>query len=458
MKSTMKVKAMIFFLIIHSLVYAQSPYNFAAVNKLIQDSAATRFSFGNVVVLVQKNDSLIYWSNPNILYNPLSATQIASASKWISAAVVLSVVDDGLVSLDDTIGKYLPLFTLKKKGNITIRQCLSHTSGLPGGSKQGYEFNGVFPFYGLNLTLAQAVDSIALNVPLQYQPGHGFAYGNLGMHVVGRVMEVATGKSWNTLFAERIATKCEMTSTSYTNNSPTHPIIAGGITTTANDYMNFLKMILHKGMYNATQVLSPAAVDEMFKDQTHSAPVLDVPSVYPVNPPFHPYAADTIRYGLGTWQDVVNPSTGFTEQISSPGFFSTYPWVDRCRNMRGVIFTSTLVNSLTTRLELQIIDLIRTAVGSCNVSTTIEEEQYSSIVLYPNPVKDKLSISFNDPSTEQRKITLTDITGRVVHSFFINGSETETTIDIAALQLNKGIYMIRIESKERSCYRKIIIQ
>lgn len=457
MKPTIQSVSLAFLLCIHSFMYAQSPYNFTAVNKLIQDSASARFG-GSVVVLVQKNDSLILWSNPNLFFNPLSQTQIASASKWISAAVLLSVVDDGLVSLDDTIGKYLPLFTLKKKGNITIRQCFSHTSGLPGGSYPsaapwpGFEFNG-------NLTLGQAVDSIALKVPLQYKPGKGFGYSNLGMHVVGRIMEIVTGQCWDTLFAHRIANKCEMINTSYTNNTPTHPVIAGGITTTANDYMNFLKMILHNGMYNNTLVLSPASVNEMFKDQTNKAPVLDVPSVYPCNPPFHPYNADTVRYGIGTWQDVVNPSTGFTEQISSPGFFSTYPWVDRCRNIRGVIFTFTLVNDLTTRLELQIIDMIRKAVGGgCNASTTVDEIKDSSVGLYPNPVTDKFTITFNNSSADKRKITLTDIAGREINSFYVNGSESEITVDVSAFQLDKGLYLVRIDNKNSSSYLKIIIQ
>ncbi len=457
MKKMKRIIRLMFFLclLVYSSVHAQT-YNFTALNKLIQDSTASRFG-GSVVVLVQKNDSLILWNNQGIIF-PISQFQIASASKWISAAVLLSVVDDGLVSLDDTIGKYLPLFTLKKKGNITIRQCFSHTSGLPGGSYPtapcpwpGYEFDG-------NLTLAQAVDSIALKVPLQYQPGKGFLYGNLGMHVVGRILEVVTGQSWDTLFAHRVANKCEMYSTSYTNNTPTHPVIAGGITTTANDYMNFLKMIQHNGMYNTTRVLSVASISELFKDQTKKAPVLSSP--YPFDPAFHPYNADTIRYGIGTWQDVVNPSTGYVEQISSPGLFSTYPWVDRCRNMRGIIFTFTLANDLTTRLELQIIDMIRKAVGGgCSLTTEIpENEEHQSVELFPNPVTDKLNIAFNDSSQKERKITLTDITGRELSSFEINGTEKQTSIDMSGLHLDKGIYFVTIKEDKNFFCRKIVVE
>jgi len=55
---------------------------------------------------------------------------IASASKWLSAAVVMSVVDEGKLSLDDKISQYPPYFT-GDKANITIRQAFSHTAGFP---------------------------------------------------------------------------------------------------------------------------------------------------------------------------------------------------------------------------------------------------------------------------------------------------------------------------------------
>lgn len=58
---------------------------------------------------------------------------IASASKWISAAVIMSVVDEGRLSLDDRVIKYIPSFS-GDKSSITIRQLLSHTSGLPADS------------------------------------------------------------------------------------------------------------------------------------------------------------------------------------------------------------------------------------------------------------------------------------------------------------------------------------
>ena len=64
-------------------------------------------------------------------YKPDTVVAIASASKWFAAATIMTLVDEGKLSLDDPVSKFLPRFT-GKKGQITLRQLLSHTSGSPG--------------------------------------------------------------------------------------------------------------------------------------------------------------------------------------------------------------------------------------------------------------------------------------------------------------------------------------
>jgi CubicO group peptidase (beta-lactamase class C family) len=83
---------------------------------------------GNVCLLVYRNDKIILERNLGN-YNKNTIEPIASCSKWYTAALAMTFIDKGLISPDDTIGKYLPLFTKYHKGFITIRQCLSHTTG-----------------------------------------------------------------------------------------------------------------------------------------------------------------------------------------------------------------------------------------------------------------------------------------------------------------------------------------
>src|SRR6202008_1923882 len=63
-------------------------------------------------------------------YSLESRQPIASCSKWLSAALVMSFVDEGRLSLSDTVGRFLPVLSEHGKGGITVRECLSHLTGI----------------------------------------------------------------------------------------------------------------------------------------------------------------------------------------------------------------------------------------------------------------------------------------------------------------------------------------
>ena len=311
-------------------------YDFTTVDKFIETNLANYND--KVVVLVSQNGKLIYHNAMGL--DSTSVKPIASASKWLSAAVIMSLVDDNKISLDDTVGKFLPIFTGNKKGNITIRQLFSHTAGFNGDSEQSYE-------YQRDITLAAAVDSIALYVPLAFTPGSAFSYGSSGMHIGGRIAELVTGRSWQDLFNEKIGNPCHM---SVRYGSASNPIIAGGANTSAADYLKFLEMITNKGTYEGNQVLSENALAIMLSDQTKGAVIKGTP--YATNP-FSPYPNTSIRYGMGNWLDVVDAS-GSVLESSSPGLFGTHPWQDSKNKIAGIIFTQTTPKkSNLTSLEIR---------------------------------------------------------------------------------------------------------
>lgn len=267
---------------------------------------------------------------------------IASCSKWLSGAVIMSLVDEGKLSLADTIGKYLPIFTTYHKGNITIRQLFSHTSGFPGNGPQHYETSRF-------MTLRSAVDSIAAYTDMINAPGAKFNYGGVSMQIAGRIAEVVSGKSWQALFNEKIGRPCNMDA-NYIIMSFRNPMIAGGVRTSATDYMHFLEMIVNKGVYNNKRVLSETAIAAMLQDQTNGAEIENTP--YPRNP-FSPTPDKPVRYGIGNWIDVVTPD-GKVLETSSPGAFGTHPWQDEVHHVAGIIFTRTeLKKSALVSLEIR---------------------------------------------------------------------------------------------------------
>ena len=119
-------------------------------------------------------------------FDDTTVVPIASATKLLSAVVILSLVDDNLLDLDAPLSSYLPQWT-GVAGTMTVRQMFSHTSGLPGGSDHAVLGDDT-------LTLAQAVEVIRTTIPLAAPPGAEFSYGGLSMHVAGRVAEVVSGQ------------------------------------------------------------------------------------------------------------------------------------------------------------------------------------------------------------------------------------------------------------------------
>jgi serine-type D-Ala-D-Ala carboxypeptidase/endopeptidase len=299
---------------------AQEKYDFTPVDKLLQSTVPR---IGGCALLLIKDGKIVYkkaFGN----YRIDKAIPIASATKWLSAAVVMTLVDEGKLSLDDKISKFIPSFT-DKKANITIRQLLSHTSGLP--PEAACRNNK-------RTTLEKCVNQIA-RLPLRAEHGTEFYYGGVSMHVVGRVAEIVSGKSWEDLFQEKIAIPLGMKKTNYYAYGKTaNPRPAGDAQSSLEDYGIFFLMILNKGVFNGKRILSAEAIEEMQKDQTAGVPIAY--TIYGKHGGLNP-ALPHARYGLGQWRESVDKQTGELLEVSSQGALGFSPWIDLKRNLAGVL-------------------------------------------------------------------------------------------------------------------------
>jgi len=306
-----------------------------AVTNLIQDAVSNN-RFQGAAVLMVKDNKVIY-KKAFGGYTLDTVVPLASAAKWISASVIMSVVDEGRLSLDTPISKYLPNFT-GKAGTITLRQLMSHTSGLPGNNRC---------LANLSITLAECANQIA-RIGLRSDPGTEFRYGGVSFQVAARVAEVASGKSWKTLFEEKIKAPLNMVNTSYGDTE--NPRIAGGASSTLQDYANLLQMQLNGGKFNGKQVLSAASVAEMQRDQTRGVPIVFTPQ------------RDDRRYGLGDWIDIVD-AKGKAIQFSCQGAFGFSPWIDVQRNLLGVFLVRNRLRNVSGTVE-EVQKMIRDRVDS----------------------------------------------------------------------------------------------
>ncbi len=257
-------------------------------------------------------------------YRSDTVVPIASASKWLTTAVIMTLVDEGKVALDDPVGRYLPSWSAAQspdKATITLRQLLSHRAGLPSSDNC---------LGDPTITLGQCADEIA-RVRLQSAPGAEFHYGNAGYTVAARVAEVVGGADIEALLQARIARPLGLihTSLSPPERGPTrNPIPAASGVSTLDDYGAFVAMMLGRGVAaDGRRVLSEGAVAEIEKNQVEGLDTHDDPAVQ---------ITGVATYGLGLWRDRSDPK-GTAVMVSGSGSVGFYPWLDRERQAYGVL-------------------------------------------------------------------------------------------------------------------------
>jgi len=225
---------------------------------------------GNICMLIFKDNHLVYSHNIG-KYTRNTPEMIASCSKWLTAALAATFIDEGKISPSDSIGKYLPVFTRYGKGKITIGQCLSHTTGIESGQITLWSLMERRKIASLN----EEVNLFA-EKQMSGKPGEVFSYGNVGLNTVGRILEVVSHKDFETLFQERISRPLKMKNTTFTKGKAVNP--SGGATSTAADYMNFLQMILQKGMFNGKRLISEKTIELMQISRTVRAKIVYTPA------------------------------------------------------------------------------------------------------------------------------------------------------------------------------------
>lgn len=243
-------------------------------------------------------------------YTEHTKIQIASCSKWLSAALVMTFIDEGKLSLNDTVGKWYPVLTQNGKGNITISQCLSHLTAIePPKLKESIKS------IVSSASMDDAINKIAV-LKMEGTPGEIFNYSNTGLQIAAGIIEKISGKSFEVLFAERIAKQLNMTNTDFGNKAV--PLPAGGASSTPQDYMNFLVMVLNKGTFNGKRILSETSIAEMQVNRVTT----DVKVTH------SPKEAGAFGYGFGEWVMESAATNNLTTAVTSPGLFGSFPLVD----------------------------------------------------------------------------------------------------------------------------------
>lgn len=314
--------------------------------------------------------------------------RLASMTKLVTCATALALVEEGRLSLDDTVADWLPYFTPAlpdgQRPEITLRQLMSHTSGLSYPFFEELADPSIFESVpsGLErseMSLGEAMRRIA-SVPLFYEPGTEWRY-SVSIDVLGAVIEAASGRTLPEAVAHYVTGPLGMTDTTFIVDAPDRLAVAyrdgpgraeilpeggmipvgasistaraldpsawpsggGGMSGTASDYLRFVEAIRGGG----APILSPASAELL---TTHQIGDLRALSEGP-----------GWGHGLGA-AVLVDPEAAGTPQNPGTwqwgGVLGTHWFVDPDRNLTVLVLTNTSVAGVIGEFPIEIRDAV----------------------------------------------------------------------------------------------------
>jgi CubicO group peptidase (beta-lactamase class C family) len=279
---------------------------------------------------------------------------IASMTKPITATSILILEQEGKLSIDDPVAKYIPeLGALKGPDGtpavVTLKHLLTHTSGMTP-EADGATLRAA-------TKLADLIPAYA-KVPLRFEPGSKWEYCQSGINSLGRVVEVVSGQSLPEFFEQRIFKPLKMNDTTFyptpeqakriatpyaktgdtlaastvrllqghdVTSHDRYPAANGGLYSTAPDYGRFCRMLLNDGTLDGAQILKPETAKKMRTIQTG-----DIKTGF------------TAGNGWGLGVCVVREPQGVSAMLS-PGTFGhggaygTQAWIDPVKGVAYVL-------------------------------------------------------------------------------------------------------------------------
>src|SRR5215467_11540330 len=298
---------------------------------------------------------------------------IASMTKPVTSVAIMILMEQGKLKLDDPVSKYLDGYdklqviskfnaadasyeTRPAKSAMTIKQLLSHTSGI------GYSFTNPIEFALVNKTKKGEWE-----LPLLDDPGTKFNY-SASTRVLGFIVEKVTGSPLEPWYQTHIFKPLGMVDTSYAVTAdkqsrlapqftratgkmeplpkatvpatPTAPFRGdGGLYSTVEDYSKFVRMLLNGGTLNGKKILSESSVKMMGENAMGAIFVERQPDADKLRTKPFPLGAGKDKFGLGFQIAANDPSTkGFRSpgSMSWAGIFNTEFWVDPVKHVGGV--------------------------------------------------------------------------------------------------------------------------
>ncbi|MDQ1049931.1 serine hydrolase [Streptomyces sp. V4I2] len=290
--------------------------------------------------------------------------RIYSMTKPVTAVAALILVEEGRLSLDDPVERFVPAFaeprvyvsgsgadtvTRPADGPIRVRHLMTHTSGLTFAFYHAHPVDALYREAGLESSVIPGSDlarttEVYASLPLQFEPGTQWNY-SVASNVLGRIIEVASGQPLDTFFAERIFGPLGMTDAGFRvtedqalrlselygeadggiepipglplHGRPRFLSGSGGMVASAHDVHRFMELLRRRGELDGTRLLAPGTVDLMTSN--HLPGGADLRS-FGSRPAHDEPGNDGVGFGLGV-SVVIDPA-----RTQAPSGLGTYGW------------------------------------------------------------------------------------------------------------------------------------
>ena len=304
--------------------------------------------------------------------------RIASQTKAITSVAVMTLFEQGKFLLDDPVSKYIPEFahpvvldkfnekdttftTVPAKREVTIRDLLTHTSGIDYAGIGSPVMNAIYAKYKIpggfgaaGLKIGDKMRALG-KLPLIHNPGEKFTYG-LNVDVLGYLVEVWSGETLDQYFHNHIFAPLGMNDTYFyipaekgqklvmvttednagkltdaSNEMVNYPLLTNGtyfsggagLSSTVKDYGIFLQMMLNGGEYNGARILAPRTVEMMISNQIGELSL----------------GKDKFGLGFEITTDAGQAQLGVSKgSFAWGGYFGTTYWADPQKKIVGLLF------------------------------------------------------------------------------------------------------------------------
>ena len=376
----------------------------ATIDRVVR-RGITAGGFPGAAVVVGRKGAVVFerglgrlgWTAESLPVTDHSIYDLASLTKVVgTTTAVMILFDEGKLDLDEKVSHYLPAFSGGMKDVVTVRQLLMHRGGLPAGRE-----------LWRHARTPEEARQIIIDVPLEYRPGTGFVYSDLGADLLGMIVEQVAHEGLDTFLTRRVFGPLGMNDTGFrpadslayriapTEISPPrgYPLrgevhdenayvlggVAGhaGLFGSASDLAVFAQMMLNLGTYDGVRIVSDSAV-RLFTARAAGTRALG-------------WEVGERQHGAGKY---------FGERAyGHTGFTGTSLWIDPDREMFVILLTNR-VHAARARRPSKVISDVRADLADA-AALAVTDENFA-LAEMPSSFRADLEVGWNRPARSKR--------------------------------------------------------